>query len=395
MTRKRISSITTYTEHNKAELVKGGKDFFNLMHQLIGKAEACVHLQFYIFDDDETGREVKETLVQAVNRGIKVYMVLDGYASRGITNDFVSEIKKAGIHFRWFEPFLKARYSYFGRRLHNKLLVVDERYALVSGINISNRYNDLPGQPAWLDYAMFVEGEVSAQLFKVAVKMWKQARWSVKKESDIKLPFKPYSYPGHCLVRVRQNDWVRSRNEVTRSYLEMFKKANSHIYIMSSYFLPGNLLKRRLGRACKRGVHLKVIVTGTSDVYVSKQAERYMYRWLFRNNAEIYEYHKGILHAKMATYDGKWTTVGSYNFNFISTYASIELNVDVLDEKLAKEAEKELQTTIDKDCTRITEEHYRTEYNVFERFFQWLCYRLIRSIFYVFTFYFRRMKKPD
>ena len=395
MSRRKARRNIQYTEHNNVRLVKGGSEFFSLIEQMINEAQACIHLQFYIFDEDKTGKAIKEKLMHAVERGVQVYLVLDGYASRGISDEFIQEIIRSGIRFRWFEPFFKARYSYFGRRLHHKLLVIDERSALVGGLNISDRYNDFPGQPAWLDWAVYTEGEVCADLFKVAVDMWKQARWSIKKESDIRIPFRPYSFPGKCLARVRQNDWVRTRNQVTTSYLEMFKKANSHIYLMSSYFLPGNLFKRRLGSACKRGVKVIVIVAGVSDIYVSKQAERYMYRWLLRNNVEIYEYTKGILHAKIACYDGKWVTVGSYNFNYISTYASIELNVDVLDERVAEEAEARCRETIEKDCTRITEEHFRTRYNVFKRFFQWSCYLFIRMVFYIFTFYFRAKKHPD
>ncbi len=395
MSPRRRKQNVHYTEHNQVNLVRGGREFFHLVEQLINKAEACIHLQFYIFDEDETGRVIKQKLIEAVQRGVQVYMVLDGYASRGVSDEFIENIVQSGIRFRWFEPFLKARYFYFGRRLHHKLLVIDERWALVGGLNISDRYNDFPEQPAWLDWAVFTEGEVSADLFRIAVDMWKQARWSIKKERDITLPFKPYPYPGTCMARVRQNDWVRTRNQVTRSYLEMFKKADSHIYLMSSYFLPGNIFKRRLSSATKRGVKVKIVVAGISDVFVSKQAERYMYRWLLRNNVEIYEYTKTVLHGKMACYDGKWLTVGSYNFNYISTYASIELNVDVLDDNVAREAESKIQDTIDKDCTRITEEQYRTRYNIFSRFFQWLCYLFIRGAFYLFTFYFRATKHRD
>jgi cardiolipin synthase A/B len=392
MSKTKTSSYSTYTRHNKIELVRGGKDFFDAMHQLIDQAETCIHLQFYIFEEDETGKRVKEKLLKANERGVSIYIVLDGYASRGISDEFIKEIIDAGIRFRWFEPFLKGRYSYFGRRLHHKLLVADQRDALVGGINVSDRYNDLPQQAAWLDWALYTEGEISGQLHKAAIDMWKQARWSFKKEADLDPFINPYMYPGACLARARQNDWVRNKNQVTRSYLEMFKKAESHIFLMSSYFLPGNFMKRRLGKACRRGVKVKIVVAGPSDVYISKQAERYMYRWLFKKNVEIYEYHKGVLHGKMATYDGKWATVGSYNFNYISTYASIELNVDVLDEEFTRDAEQKLQATIDRDCVRITEEQYRTSYNLFQRFLQWSCYRIIRMVFYLFTFYFRAKK---
>ena len=394
MAKRRARRLQHYTKHNKVELIRGGRDFFNRMEQLINEAEACIHLQFYIFDEDDTGKRIKERLQAAVKRGVDVYMVLDGYASRGISDAFIKEIINEGIRFRWFEPFFKSRYFYFGRRLHHKLLVIDARAALVGGINISNRYNDLPGQPAWLDWAIYTEGEVSVSLLKVAIDMWKQARWSFKKEKNFIIPIQPYLYPARCLARARQNDWIRVKNMVTRSYHDMFRNASSHIYLVSSYFLPANIFKLMIRRASKRGVRIKVVVAGISDIYVSKQAERYVYRWLLKNNVEVYEYSKGVLHGKMATYDGKWTTVGSYNFNYISTYASIELNVDVRDQHFAKAAEKKIQWIIDNDCTRITEEHYRTRYNFFARTLQWFCFLFIRISFYLVTFYFRAKKHP-
>jgi cardiolipin synthase len=393
MRKGRNSKRGGYTKQNHLELVRGGASFFEKMEQLIDQAQSCIHLQFYIYEEDGTGVRIKNRLVEAVRRGVVVYIVLDGYASRGISDVFINEIIDAGIHFRWFEPFFKSRYSYFGRRLHQKLLVSDAKAGLVGGINISNRYNDLEGQPAWLDWAVYTEGEVSAHLLKVAVDMWKQARWSFKRDAKLKIPLKPYLADSECLARVRQNDWVRARNMVTRSYYEMFRKASSHIYLMSSYFLPANIFKILLRRASRRGVKIKVVVAGTSDVYISKQAERYLYRWLLKHNIEIYEYTKGVLHAKIATYDSKWTTIGSYNFNYISTYASIELNVDVLDDEFALTTENKIREIIAADCVRITEDHYRTNYNFLERTFQRLCFLLIRIIFYLFTFYFRPKKE--
>src|SRR5687767_2605674 len=144
MLKRKTRKASGYTERNKVELVRGGADYFGLMQKLIDNAKACIHLQFYIFDEDETGILIKNKLLQAVERGVKVYVVLDGYASRGISNEFIKDIIQAGIHFRWFEPFFKGRYSYFGRRLHHKLVVIDERFALVGGLNIGDRYNDLP-----------------------------------------------------------------------------------------------------------------------------------------------------------------------------------------------------------------------------------------------------------
>src|SRR4029450_9926251 len=104
MRRNRNSRSPTYTENNKVELVRGGKDFFQLIQQLIDRAEACIHLQFYIFEEDEKGRLVMDRLILASKRRVQVFVVLDGYASRGISNEFIQEFVNAGVRFRWFEP---------------------------------------------------------------------------------------------------------------------------------------------------------------------------------------------------------------------------------------------------------------------------------------------------
>jgi cardiolipin synthase len=143
-------------------------------------------------------------------------------------------------------------------------------------------------------------------------------------------------------------------------------------------------------KAAKRGVKIKVITAGKSDVWLSKNAERYMYRWLLKNNIEIYEYVTNVLHAKMSTYDGKWVTVGSYNVNNISAYASIELNLDVLDELFAREVEAKIKEVCSKDCIRVTSEVYLKQFGFFTRLWQRICYYIFRFLVFLFTFYFKQ-----
>ena len=99
------------------------------------------NLQIYIFEDDETGVEVATALMKAAQRGVKVYLLLDGYASQYLPDEFIVQLKEGGVQFRWFEPLFRSRHFYFGRRLHHKLIVVDTVHSLVGGVNISNRYN--------------------------------------------------------------------------------------------------------------------------------------------------------------------------------------------------------------------------------------------------------------
>jgi cardiolipin synthase len=380
-----------YTIRNRVKLVNGGQDYFAEMTTMIRAATRHIHLQTYIFDDDDTGTMIADELAAACARGVNVYILLDGYASRHLPKAFIQRLLDAGISFRFFEPLLKSKNFYFGRRLHHKIIVVDGRYALVGGINISNRYNDLPGEPAWLDWAVSCEGEVSFELFKVCVEFWYR---SAKRTKIILAANPPMEFPKEwdCAVKVRRNDWVRRQNQISRSYIEMFNRAEGHIIVMSSYFLPGRVMRRQMVRAAARGVDISLVLAGTSDVPMAKYAERFIYRWMLRKGINIYEYPKCVLHAKLSTYDKKWVTVGSYNVNNISAYASVELNLDVMDENFATQADAWLEKIITKDCIRITN-NYLKNYNVIERFLQWWSYEVYRFTVYIFTFYFRQIDR--
>ena len=191
-------------------------------------------------------------------------------------------------------------------------------------------------------------------------------------------------------VRMRRNDWVRRKSQISKTYIEMMLNAQSHITILCSYFLPGNIMRKYIRRAVKRGVKIKVVMAGKSDLVVAKNAERFMYDWLLRNGVEIYEYQNNILHGKIAVCDTKWMTIGSYNVNDISAYASIELNLDVNNITFAKHVEETIDEIISNDCLSITREIHLQSTNVFKQFFRWVSYETFRLTFNVFTFYFKQ-----
>jgi cardiolipin synthase A/B len=385
------STSSGYTTGNKIKLIHGGRPYFDQLLELINQADEIIQLQVYIFDYDETGKEVANALIAAARRNVQIYLMADGFASQGLPKSFLREIEEAGIHFRFFEPLFRSRNSYFGRRLHHKVVIVDNRYAMTGGINISNHYNDMPGQTGWLDFALYMEGAVVKELCRVCQKIW-QGYLPAKRVSLCKENHSPIqiTVDKDCLLRVRRNDWVMKRSQISRSYIEMFRKANDHIIMMSGYFLPGLIIRRYMKKAVKRGVKIKLILAGISDVKVAKYAERYMYGWLFRNKIELYEYKPCVLHGKVAVYDGQWATIGSYNVNDISAYASIELNIDINHEGFAAMLDSTLEKIIDKDCVLITKENFDLHNGILSRVWEQICYSFVRVLFYLFTINFRQ-----
>lgn len=391
MLRGNNNNSSAYIPHNKVKLVRGGREYFSALTKLINFAQHSIHLQVYIYEDDETGQLVAAALMEAAKRGVMVYLMTDGYASKELPASFMKELHTAGVHFRFFEPLLKSEHFYFGRRMHHKVLVVDGHYGLVGGINISNRYNDIDNEPAWLDWALYVEGPAAGALFKICTDVWaRPGQMALKRSLRNNLPSLPNT--GQSLLRIRRNDWVKSKNQISRSYIDMLKRATSSVIIMSGYFLPGTIIRHHLNRAAKRNIDIQVIVAGKSDVPLAKHAERHMYRWLLKRNIKLYEYNGSVLHGKMATRDKKWVTIGSYNVNDISAYASVELNIDVNDAEFATHVQQQLETIITNDCVLVTVEEFNKKYNLIQRFIQYCSYWLVRVIFYLFTFYFKQSR---
>lgn len=380
-----------FTSNNRVKLIRGGSEYFSTLLELIEKAFTSIHIQTYIFDDDDTGRLIADALKKAVIRNVKVYLLTDGYASQVMSKSFISGLKNAGIKFRFFEPVFRSRYFYFGRRMHHKVVVIDAAYALVGGVNIANRYNDLPDDPAWLDFALLAEGEVATDLCEYCVKTWK----GYFPGSDIiscEAVQTGFAIPEEELaeVRMRRNDWVLRKNEISGTYISMLRNAQKEVTILCSYFLPGKIIRRQIVNAIKRGVVIRVIAAGPSDVMLAKNAERWLYDWLLRNGIELYEYQKNILHGKIAVCDDQWMTIGSYNINNISAYASIELNLDVRNAAFTKSVRLTLEDILVSDCERITKEHHVETNNIFKQFIRWFSYQFIRTVFHLFTFYFKQ-----
>ncbi len=384
-------SASAYTSNNKVKLIRGGSAYFELLEKIIGEAKDTIHLQVYIYDEDETGRKIAEALKAAVQRKVKVYLMADGYASQSMSSAFINQLADGGINFRFFEPLFKSSSFYFGRRLHHKLIVVDTMVAMVGGINVSNHYNDMPQQPAWLDFALLTEGEIVKELCVLCWKTWDGFMPNKAIEPCTPGRVQPDIHPDEIAdVRMRRNDWVRRKNQISKTYIELITGAKLHVTILCSYFLPGSIMQNAIKKAVKRGVKIKVIMAGKSDLVVAKNAERFMYDWLLRNNIAIYEYQDNILHGKIAVCDSKWITIGSYNVNDISAYASIELNLDVKNTSFAKHIELTLQEIIENDCTPVTQESHNRSKNVLKQFFRWVSYKLFRMGFHIFTFYFRQ-----
>lgn len=338
------------------EIVHSGDDYFSRLNKLILGAKKEIHLQTYIFENDDTGKYIANALKQAASRNVKIYLLLDGYGAGSLPTDVISELVNAGICFRFFSPLFSFNNLYLGRHLHHKIFVADGVTAVVGGINIADKYRGSQNVLPWLDYAVQVNGEPALSLQELCRHIFHKK----KSERMLKIPFK-FSYGNTEAVNILRNDWLKLKSEIRSAYIKNTRGAKKEIIILGSYFLPGKIYLRALKKASKRNqVKVKLILTKNADVPFIQRATRHLYGSLLNHNIEIYEWDKSVLHGKVAVADGRWATIGSFNLNHLSAYASIELNVEIYSVQFAGRLTEELENVI-AQCHLVTGDEFKKQ----------------------------------
>jgi len=374
-----IPSRHDYRGGHSIELLRSGESFFAALERVIDDAKEYIHFQTYIVDNDETGRRITDALIRAAQRGLRVYFLLDAYGGNSFTKDLIKKVEEAGVMFRLFSPVLISNDFQLSLRLHHKVLLADGKTAIIAGMNIANRYHGKPDFKEWLDFAILIKGPECAHVLFILKRLWNKAFISKKERSPETVRHPQYFY-SDIKVKVLQNNWSRNKIEILKSYRSALKHAQFRMTIFASYFLPGRNERRLLRNASRRGVDIKIVLSAESDAPVFKRATNFLYDFILRNNITIYEYLPSNLHAKVATVDGNWCTIGSYNMNHLSDYGSVEMNVDILDEQFGKEFEEILLGIIGKECRQVTFDEYTHRKTWFFQLTDWFSYQMIRGM---------------
>jgi cardiolipin synthase len=367
-----IFNSANYYPADEVQLVYSGSDYFDKLLQLIHTAKDSIYFQTYIYDSDPTGILIGDALKTAAGRGVNVYMLIDAFGSKELSGKFITDLVSAGIHLRMFAPFFSRHTINFGRRLHHKVVVADHKTALIGGINISDKYRGSPTQRAWLDYAILVKGDVCEQVNKICLTLLKR-RFSIPRKRKVTAPS-----ASNCLVRFRQNDRLRGKRQISKSYLQAIRTAEHSIAFVSSYFLPGRRILKALKKAAKRGVQVTIILSADSDIILYGRATSHLYLSLMKWGIHIYEWKQSILHGKIAMVDDKWVTIGSFNLNYLSALGSIELNVEAMDAPLVHQLQQHLQEITQNGCRKIEYEDYLRSTTWKQRMLNTIVYYLTR-----------------
>ncbi|MCX7193193.1 MAG: cardiolipin synthase ClsB [Proteobacteria bacterium] len=352
-------SDTCQVDGNGLMLLQNGVAYFPQLCADMDAAQRYIYLETYIFAADKSGRMVSEALQRAALRGLEVRVLLDGFGSGDLPQHWLDELKAAGVQVHLFRRELyrfKLRRHRL-RRLHRKLVVLDDELAYIGGINIIDDATGNADAPRF-DFAVRVEGRVAGEIYEVMRRMWIAVLWARGQRIERFFASRRKRQPN---IKVLLRDNLRHRREIERAYLKAISGAQSEVVIANAYFLPGRMFRRALIQAARRGVRVILLLQGRVEHRLFHYATHALYGQLLSAGVEIYEYQTGLLHAKVAVVDGVWVTVGSSNIDPFSLLLAREANLVVTDTGFAAVLREKLFAAISQDARRIELEHWKRQ----------------------------------
>jgi cardiolipin synthase len=323
---------------NRVEVLIDSNRTYHLMEEAIRSARHHVHMMSYIFRDDEAGRRFRDALAAKAREGVPVRLLVDGVGSHALRWSFVRPILEAGGKFAHFMPVLPLRPHWRPNlRNHRKILVVDGRIGFAGGLNVGDEYRGRKKKFApWRDTHVRMEGAAVLRLQEIFLEDWFFAT-----DEDVADPqyFREGQPAGGELVQVVASGPDQDHGTIHAVFFTAITQARHRVFITTPYLVPDPAMLMALKSAVWRGVEVRVLVPGKSDLPLVRLAGRSYYRELLEAGVKLYEHRPGILHAKTMVVDGAWSTVGSANMDIRSFRLNFEVNVLVFGETFAREME--------------------------------------------------------
>ena len=332
---------------NSTRLLLDGAQTFVAMFSVIKSAKTNLNLEYYIFEDVESGGEhLGDLLITKRRQGVEVNVIYDSYGSSATPSDFFKRLKDAGINLVDFNPVNPLDPIDLNKRDHRKMLVADGARAIVGGINLSTTYESSgsgssggttkPGQH-WRDTDMEVDGPVVAQLQTLFLEHWSQQK-GVPLDTAKYFPAVPAQGPNVVRVVGSTPDKATPRFYVT--LLSAIRNAEKNVWLSAAYFVPTDQEEEDLIGAARRGIDVRLLLPSDSDSKMALAIGRSHYGYLLEAGVKIYEIQNEVLHSKTASVDGVWTAVGSSNFDPRSVIFNDEVDTVVLGNATAQAFEK-------------------------------------------------------
>ncbi len=364
-------TLSPLTANNSVKILVNGENKFPEVLKALKEAKNHIHLEYYIYEDDEIGREIEQVLIQKAKEGVSVRFIYDDFGSRSIRRTLARRLNENGV--KAF-PFLRIYFIALANRLnyrnHRKIIVIDGKTAFVGGINVDDRYiNKDKNKTFWRDTHLRIDGPGIQYLQYLFFCDWNFC-------ADEKLHPNQHFFPaendlpvnGKKIVQIAASGPDSGAPAILFSILQAIGLATKEILITTPYFIPGDGLLDALTIASLSGVKVKLLVPGISDSILVNAAARSYYLDLMRRGVEIYLYNKGFVHAKTMVTDNNIAMIGTANMDSRSFDLNFEVNAIVYDSETADELREIFYADL-KDAEKIDFHAWRKR-PVYKQFFE-------------------------
>lgn len=371
----------SYTvDGNRLTLLVTGRRRLDAILALIDGAERSLRLLYYMYADDDTGRQVNAALIRAAGRGVTVALIVDGFGAGLVAQrSFFAPLEEAGVAVCWFSPRWGRQYLL---RNHQKLALADgetqRARIIIGGFNIEDDYLGVAPEPwqVWRDLGLLVEGPAAGRMagYFDALHRWTaDGKATLRGLNRALRHWSESDGPVRWLIggpTRRLSPWARA--------LRADMRAGSRIDIIAGYFSPSPTILRRLDRAGKRHAQVRIVTAALSDHPNAVAAARFTYAGLLRKRVRIFEYRPTKLHTKLYLVDDA-VHLGSANFDMRSLFINLELMLRVEDSGFAAYMRRYVEGEI-ADSDAITAELYKARTGWRQRVRQFVAYVLLAVV---------------
>ena len=318
---------------SSVEFFIAGRDKFDSLFRDIDNATEHIHIEYYIWDDDIIGNQLKDLLIRKSAEGVKVRVIVDAVGSWKVKSKFYEQMRSAGIE---VEEFMKVNFpmltSHFNYRNHRKIVVIDGKIGYIGGMNVADRYINGPSWGNWRDTHIRIEGKGVQGLQSVFL-----IDWFIVSKSLItaRKYFPPLENYGDNLMQIVSSGPYNPAREIMQGFMQAIFNAKSSIYIQTAYFIPPDSLLEALISASIRGIDVRLMVPRKSDTLLVQLASRSYFKRLMMAGVKIYFYEPGFMHSKLTVIDDSLTLIGSANFDVRSFEQNLEVEAFIYNEATA------------------------------------------------------------
>jgi len=325
------------TRKNTLKVLINGEEKFPELMECLKNAKSHIHIEYYIYEQDEIGSAIIELLIKKAKEGVQVRFIYDDFGSPTIKKKIERRMRDAGIE---VHPFHKVVFYLLANRInyrnHRKIVVIDGQTGFVGGINVSDKYiNNKEGQLFWRDTHLRIDGPGVYYLQYLFLTDWNFCCDKDLKPEDIYFE-KKLAVKDDTHVQIVGSGPDSTQPSVLFSILQAIFLAKKEILITTPYFIPGDGVLDALRIAASSGLSVKLLVPGISDSKFVNAASKANYNSLLQSGVEIYVYQKGFVHAKTMVTDGKLAMIGTANMDYRSFELNFEVNAIVYDKPFAE-----------------------------------------------------------